>query len=304
MVRSMKRLSLPIVTLAALQPQVATGQAAEAATWDSVAVVLQTSVTRAPGYYRFNLPRRDIRLRVRDVDVATSMALGAWAGFSGDGRNATVMGDLVLTAAELGPVLGELAHGDIDVTAIHNHLVGSEPQIAYVHFHARGAAVDLARRLEPALALTATPLPVAAASPEPLSIDTASVFRALGPGRARGSVAQVSYLLVPGRVVMDGDTVVPALAYGTPINIQAVGPERAVATGDFALLAGQVDPVLDAFAAHRVTATAVHSHLIGESPTIYYIHFWADGSLDAVLEGLEAAVQAASGGTGTAGSQP
>jgi len=55
---------------------------------------------------------------------------------------------------------------------------------------------------------------------------------------------------------------------------------------------GKRDPVLDAFAAHHITATAVHSHLIGESPTIYYIHFWADGTLADVTRGLRAAIDA------------
>ncbi len=282
-----------LALLAALPPVPGGAQANRDAVWDSVASVLQTGVTSAAGYYRYNLPRRDLHLRLGDVEVAASMALGAWAGFSGDAQHATVMGDLVLTGAELGPVLAELSRRDISVTAIHNHLVGADPQVAYVHFHAEGSAVQLARRLASAVALTATPLPVADAPPQPVSIDTASVFRAFGPGRAQGAVAQVSLVLIPGTVTLHGHGVVPTLGYGTPINIQAVTAERAVATGDFAVLGTQVDPVLDALAANRITATAVHSHLIGESPTVYYIHFWADASLDVVLGGLRAAVDAA-----------
>lgn len=283
------------LAITAAQPRNAMAQVSQSATWDSVAAVLQTSAVQAAGYHRFNLPRRDVQLRMGDVNIATSMAAGAWAGFSGDGRKATVMGDLVLLASELGPALRALAERDIDVTAIHNHLVGAEPQLAYVHFHAHGSAVNLARRLAAAVAVTATPLPVAVAEAQPLSIDTARVFQALGPGRAQGSVAQVSLTLVPGRVVIGGETVVPALGYGTPINIQALSSHRAVATGDFAVVGAQVDLVLDSMAAHGITATAMHSHLIGESPTIYYIHFWADGALEGVLDGLRAAIRAARG---------
>jgi hypothetical protein len=74
-----------------------------------------------------------------------------------------------------------------------------------------------------------------------------------------------------------------------------IDPSRAVATGDFAVLGAQVDPVLDALAAHGITATAVHSHLIGEAPAIYYIHFWADGRPEDVLRGLRAALDAGRG---------
>jgi len=271
----------------------AQAQAGTAAAWDSVGRILEAPGVETGGYHRYNLPRRDITLKVGDVTVAPALALGAWAGFSGEPANATMMGDLVLTAAELRPVLAELANQRIDVTAIHNHLAGEEPQITYVHFHAQGGAIDLGTRLERALALTGTPRPVAAGPPQPVTIDTAGVFRTLGlSGRAQGNVAQVSTVLVPGVVTMHGRALTAALAYGSPINIQVVGPALAVATGDLAVLGPKVDPVLDAFATHGITATAVHSHLIGESPAIYYIHFWAEGTLAEVTGGLRAALDA------------
>jgi hypothetical protein len=40
-------------------------------------------------------------------------------------------------------------------------------------------------------------------------------------------------------------------------------------------------------------ATSVHSYLIGESPSLYDIHFGADGPLPDVLRGLRAALDAA-----------
>jgi hypothetical protein len=205
-----------------------------------------------------------------------------------------MMGDLVLTSDELKPVLAELARQRIAVTAIHNHLAGEEPQITYVHFHGQGNALDLATRLDRVLAVTGAPRPVTMAPAGPVTIDTALVFRTLGlSGRAQGAVAQMSTILVPGTVTMHGRPVTPALGYGIPINIQAVGPDRAVATGDFTVLAAKVAPVFDALTAHGITATALHSHLVGEEPPLYYMHFWADGPLSAVLRGLRAALDAA-----------
>jgi len=267
---------------------------ASTAAWDSVAAILQTKDAFASGYHRFNLPRRDITLHLGDVTLAPELAQGAWAGFSDDPGLSMLMGDLVLTPVELGPVLAELASQQLDVTAIHNHLVGEEPRLAYVHFGGHGKAVDLARRLDRVLAHTATPRPVAVAPAAPLTIDTSLVFLGLGrSGRAHGSVAQVSFILVPGVVTMDGMPVTPALGYASPVNIQAVDVNRAVATGDFAVTGKQVGPMVRALAAHGITATALHTHMIGESPTIYFMHFWADGPLVKVLEGLRAAVDAA-----------
>lgn len=283
---------LVAVLVVGVSPGLAAAQAPLSAPWDSVGKILRTSGTPTGGYYRYGWPRRDITLRVGDVTVAPALALGAWAGFSGDAPSTTMMGDLVLTSDELKPVLAELANQRIGVTAIHNHIVG-DPQITYVHFHADGDALDLASRLDRVLARTKAPRPVTAAA-QPVTIDTALVFGTLGlRGRAQGNVAQLSTVLVPGQVTMHGRTLNPALAYGTPINIQMVEGVRAVATGDFSITGEKVAPVLSALTANGITATALHSHLIGDEPKIYYMHFWADGPLPDVLRGLRAALDAA-----------
>ena len=261
--------------------------------WQEIGRVLQTRDAFASGYHRYNLPRRDLTLSVGDVTVAPALALGAWAGFSGDPNDATMMGDLIVTSTELKPVLAALVRQRLATTAVHNHLVGENPRLIYIHFHGQGPAADMARRLDSVIALTGTPRPVATANPRPLSIDTSMVFRSLGSsGHAQGDVAQLSFILVPEKVELHHRTVTPALGYGSPINIQMVSPERAVATGDFAVLGSKVEPMVNALTTHGITVTAVHSHLIDETPHLYYIHYWADGALADVLAGLKAALDA------------
>ena len=269
-------------------------QPAGAAPWADVGRRLQTTETPSPGYHRYNLPRRDITLMLGDVKVAAALALGSWAGFAGDAAKAMAMGDLVLLPSELQPVLAELSRQRIGVSAIHNHLVGEQPHLVYVHFEAMGDAIDVATRLGKAIALTATPLPVTNPPPSAPTIDTALVFRALGlGGRANGAIAQVTAVLVATRVKLHGHSLPPMLAVASPINIQEIAVGRAVATGDFAVLERHVAPLLDALASHGITATAVHTHMIGEAPRVYFIHFWADGPLTAVCAGLRAALDAA-----------
>lgn len=269
----------------------ATPLAAQQAVWDSVGRVLQSSPVQAAGYTRFNFPRRDLTLKIGDVALSPRLALGGWAGFTGTGRQAMVMGDLVLTLQELLPVEAAIDSQHLAILGVHNHLTGETPVVMYLHFHGTGPAVDLARRLDRVLAKTLTPRGVAGPSTAPVTIDTAQVFSALGSqGTASGSVAQVGLVLIKGNVGMRGDTIPPALAAGTPINIQAVSPERFVATGDFAVYQDRVQPVIDALAEHGITATAVHNHLQSENPPIYFIHFWADGAPAAVLAGLKAAL--------------
>ena len=95
------RLAALSIAIALVAPARAKAQAASPA-WDSVAAILQTSAVNSGGYRRFNLPRRDLTLRIGDVTVAPALALGAWLGFSGEASDATMMGDLVAWCEEQG----------------------------------------------------------------------------------------------------------------------------------------------------------------------------------------------------------
>jgi hypothetical protein len=264
------------------------------AVWDSVGRVLQASPTAVGGYVRFNFPRRDLTLRVGDVAVSSRLALGAWAGFAGTAQRAVVMGDLVVTAAELLPVEAAIDSQHLAITGVHNHLLGESPRITYVHFHGEGSALDLARRLDRVLARTATPRGMAAPASAPVTIDTALVFGSLGArGPASGNVAQVSLVLVTAPVTLHGQTLPALLAASSPINVQAVSTDRFVATGDFAVTGDRLAPLTGALTAAGITITSVHNHLVGEAPPLYFVHFWADGHALEVLAALAAAIDSA-----------
>ena len=286
---TMRRLPAALLTFL-LMPAALPAQAV----WDSVGRVLQASPTPTGGYVRFAFPRRDLTLRQGDVAVSSRLALGAWAGFVGSGQRAMMMGDLVVTEAELLPVEIAIDSQHLAITAVHNHLVGESPRIMYVHFHGEGPAVDLARRLDHVLARTTTPRGMAAPASAPVTIDTATVFATLNQrGTASGNVAQLTFLLVPGPIGLHGLTLPPALAAGSPVNIQAVTPERFVATGDFAVTGARIGPLTGALASHGITVTSVHNHLVGETPALYYVHFWADGAAADVLAGLKVSLDSA-----------
>ena len=258
--------------------------------WKEIATILRSPPVDAGGYTRFNFPRMDLAVHVGDVTIPAGFALTAWVGFDGTPDSATAMGDLVVTAAELGPVLAELARQSVEVTAVHNHLAGEEPQITYIHFHLMGSAARTARALDAALRLTGAPRPVSPAAPAPVTIDSAAVFTALG--KPSGAMAQVGFVLVPGTVTMHGRPVLPALGYASPINVLQVSATRAVATGDFAITAERLPHLLSALATNGITATAVHHHLVGEEPKIYFVHFWADAPLAQLLREIRAALDA------------
>ncbi len=282
------------VVLAAVLPTILRAQGTPGAPWDSISHLLQTPTAAAGGTYRYNFPRRDLKVRIGDVTIEPAIALVSWAGFGVVDGDTMVMGDLVATERELPAVLRRLGTDGLSVVAVHNHLVGETPHVMFVHYEGHGGAIGLAERVSRAIAVTGVSRPVAPVPNRPVTIDTGVVFRELGMrGRANGPVAQLGFQLVGVPVLVGGKPLPAPIAYGSPVNIQMVSATRAVATGDFAVTSDKAVAVVNALTTHAIVATAVHSHLIGETPTLSYIHFWADGSLPDVLRGLRAAIDAA-----------
>jgi len=51
---------------------------------------------------------------------------------------------------------------------------------------------------------------------------------------------------------------------------------KAAITGDFVLIASEVNPVIRALRDNGIQVTAVHSHMLVESPRFFFMHFWAN----------------------------
>ncbi len=67
---------------------------------------------------------------------------------------AAITDDFVLIGREVNPVARALREHGIPVTAVHNHALGDNPRLFYMHFWANDDAVKLAKGLKAALDLT------------------------------------------------------------------------------------------------------------------------------------------------------
>ena len=76
----------------------------------------------------------------------------------------------------------------------------------------------------------------------------------------------------------------------TAINFQPVGGQRAAVSGDFVLLASEVNSVIQALNQHGIAVTALHSHMLDESPRLFFMHFWAIDACGELVAGLRAAL--------------
>src|SRR5262249_14319289 len=60
------------------------------------------------GVYRVGLPRSDLKVALDGVEIKPALALGSWLAFTKNGNDGMVMGDLVLLASEVNPVMKKL----------------------------------------------------------------------------------------------------------------------------------------------------------------------------------------------------
>jgi len=108
--------------------------------------------------FRIVFPRYDLQVKTGGFTIAQGLALGTWIGLMKMGDQTMMMGDLVLLDKEVAPVVSKLIAENLQVTALHNHLVGESPAIKYVHFEGSGEAVQLAEKIKYVITMTGTPM--------------------------------------------------------------------------------------------------------------------------------------------------
>jgi hypothetical protein len=262
--------------------------------WKAVEDAMGRRGQMQPGdVMRFGMPRKDLHVTLGGIAIKPGLALGSWAAFTFTDHGAMVMGDLVLTEDEVGPVMRKLQEGEIEIAALHNHLTGESPHVMYMHIASHGDAVKMAHAVHDALALTKTPGPDTGSTPgasDPLGIDQKAVEEALGrSGKVNGGILQFG---IPRAetITENGMTISPSMGIATAINFQPTGAGKAAITGDFVLLGKEVNPVMKALRENGIEVTAVHSHMLMEEPRLFFMHFWANDDAVKLAKGLKAAL--------------
>jgi hypothetical protein len=270
------------------------------ADWAKVGEALGKSGTEmAGGVYRVGLPRTDLKVTLDGIDIKPGFALGSWVAFQKMGNDSMVMGDLVLTAEEVNPVMAKLLAGGLQVTALHNHLLRNQPFTMYMHIFGHGDPVTLATVIHGALAASKTPLaaapggsqPAAAPpSPPPIDLDTAALDQILGAkGTNNGGI--LGYGIPRAEPVKESGMAVPAaMGSAQAINFEPLGGGKAAITGDFVLTANEVAPVMKALRDNGIEVTALHNHMIDEEPRLFFMHFWGHDDAKTLAQGLKAAL--------------
>jgi hypothetical protein len=90
-------------------------------------------------------------------------------------------------------------------------------------------------------------------------------------------------------VTVDGIRLKPSFALGSWVSFKEVG-DGVIAMGDLVLRDSEVAPVLSKLQEGNIEQTAIHHHVLRETPRIIYVHVHAHGEAIAIVRALKSAI--------------
>ena len=109
-----------------------------------------------------------------------------------------------------------------------------------------------------------------------LDLPTAELDRIL---KVNGKIAGGTYQFAVPRaekISENGMEVPPSMGMATALNFQPTGNGRAAITGDFVMIGSEVNPVICVLRGGGIAVTALHSHMLDETPRLFFMRFWAN----------------------------
>jgi Domain of Unknown Function (DUF1259) len=261
--------------------------------WKAVQEVLGRKGDVDKDVLRVTFDRTDLKVTKAGVTVSPDLVFDCWYGFWRM-KNGTIMfmGDTCVREDELPAVEAELHHQGLDLTALHNHLVGETPKIMFVHISGHGTAAELARKVKAVLARTSTPTGPKPEKEKQTKADWTPITNVLGkPAEKKGDIIEYGFERREP-LTMQGETMpgTDALETAPEVKFQMLEDGRAVTYGEMILTAEEVSPEFHALAENGIEVEALHNHMTEEEPRLFFMHWWAVGKPDVLARGVKAAL--------------
>lgn len=260
---------------------------------------LKGTLDETSGVFKVSYPRRDLQVQATGVTITPPLGLTAWAAFKQTCPKVMVMGDMVLTADQVNPVMSVALENGLEVTALHNHFFWEQPQVWFMHISGMGDEKQLAAAVGKVFAKikdtqgSKGAVPLANIAPAKSTLDPKRIEAILG---TKGDLNQGVYKVTIGRKTeVNGHVMGKSMGVNTWAAF-AGSDDQAVVDGDVAMLEDELQGVLKALRYHNINVVAIHNHMTHENPRIVFLHYWGVGKTTSLAQGVRAALDATKSG--------
>ncbi len=94
---------------------------------------------------KYTIGRADLNVIAMGAEMTANIGLNTWAAFTGLMENAHIAGDVAMLDTEVNAVIKTLRANNMEVVAVHNHMLGDKPHIIFLHYWGTGSALELAK---------------------------------------------------------------------------------------------------------------------------------------------------------------
>ncbi|HZX59965.1 MAG TPA: DUF1259 domain-containing protein, partial [Mucilaginibacter sp.] len=100
---------------------------------------------------KYTIGRSDLSVTSMGTEMTTNIGLNTWASFTGSMDNAHIAGDVAMLDHEVNAVIKTFRANNIEVVAVHSHMLYDKPSIKFLHYLGTGPALDLTKAFRQAL---------------------------------------------------------------------------------------------------------------------------------------------------------
>ena len=119
----------------------------------ALAQIIGTAGEQAGPVYKITIGRSDLAVKEMGAVINARMGLNTWAAFTGTDDAAVVAGDVAMRGNEVTPVLTAMRKAGLNIVSLHHHMIGTQPEIYFLHYWGEGKAATLAAGVKSALNL-------------------------------------------------------------------------------------------------------------------------------------------------------
>ncbi|WP_426062053.1 DUF1259 domain-containing protein [Hymenobacter sp. B1770] len=92
--------------------------------------------------YKYTVGRAGRQSIMMGTEMTAAIGLNSWASFAGKQADAHIAGDIAMLESEVNAVIKMLRAHNLEVVAVHNHMLFDQPRMMFLHYYGRGPAAQ------------------------------------------------------------------------------------------------------------------------------------------------------------------